>query len=109
MKTKFILKTYWDNDPAYYVKILDKNYKGNTVIHLSASVNEAKKFDTPEEAEKIFEVLNNPSFKIYPVCPKCNKDYEEHPAISRIDNKSEICPDCGTLEALDSYLGMTSL
>ena len=35
-------------------------------------------------------------------CPVCGKDYEDPPAISRKDNETEICPDCGTLEALES-------
>lgn len=35
------------------------------------------------------------------ICPKCGQAYTVHSAISRIDN-SEICPDCGTREALDS-------
>ena len=35
-------------------------------------------------------------------CPICGKEYEDRPAISRKDNKTEICPDCGTLEALES-------
>lgn len=35
-------------------------------------------------------------------CPKCGKEYQEHPAISRTDNKTEICPDCGTIEALEA-------
>ena len=95
MNTKFILKTFWDNDPAYYVKILDKNYKGNTVIHLSTSVNEAKLFNTPEEAEKIFETLNNPSFKIYPVCPKCNKPTRVGTKVYEDGKKDRYCKKCG--------------
>lgn len=35
-------------------------------------------------------------------CPKCGRTYKEPPAISREDNKTEICPDCGTLEALEA-------
>lgn len=35
------------------------------------------------------------------ICPKCGKEYTERPAISRLDN-SEICPECGALEALDA-------
>ena len=35
-------------------------------------------------------------------CPICGKEYEDRPAISRKDNKTEICPDCGTLEALEA-------
>ena len=35
------------------------------------------------------------------ICQKCGKEYKGRPAISRKDNKTPICPDCGTLEALD--------
>lgn len=35
-------------------------------------------------------------------CPVCGKHYTDPPAISRKDNKTAICPDCGTLEALES-------
>ena len=34
-------------------------------------------------------------------CPRCGKEYTARPAISRKDNKTDICPDCGTLEALE--------
>jgi len=33
-------------------------------------------------------------------CPICEQSYNDHPARSRKDNKTEICPDCGVLEAL---------
>lgn len=36
------------------------------------------------------------------ICPRCNKEYSGSPAISRIDNKTAICPICGTKEALES-------
>lgn len=35
------------------------------------------------------------------ICPKCNKKYKEPPAISRKDNKTEICSACGTREAIE--------
>lgn len=37
-------------------------------------------------------------------CPKCGQLYENHPAISREDNKTEICPDCGVAEAMDAFI-----
>ena len=40
------------------------------------------------------------------VCPICGKTYIGHPALSRADNKTLICPDCGTREALSS-LGLS--
>lgn len=36
------------------------------------------------------------------VCPRCGQVYREHSALSRLDNETLICPDCGTREALDS-------
>lgn len=36
------------------------------------------------------------------ICSRCGKAYTGRPAISRADNKTPICPDCGTREALES-------
>lgn len=36
------------------------------------------------------------------VCPRCRKSYAAPPALSRLDNETLICPDCGTREALES-------
>ena len=36
------------------------------------------------------------------VCPICGKTYGEVPALSRTDNETLICPDCGTRQALES-------
>lgn len=39
-------------------------------------------------------------------CPICGEVYKRPPALSRKDNKTFICPDCGTREAL-TYLGIS--
>lgn len=39
-------------------------------------------------------------------CPKCGQRYIGVPALSRIDNSTYICPDCGTREALE-YLNLS--
>ena len=36
------------------------------------------------------------------VCPRCGQSYSAQPALSRKDNETLICPDCGTREALQS-------
>ena len=36
------------------------------------------------------------------ICPRCGQAYHEPPALSRINNQTLICPDCGTREALES-------
>lgn len=35
-------------------------------------------------------------------CPICGQNYTTHPAVSRMDNITMICPDCGTRQALAS-------
>jgi hypothetical protein len=32
-------------------------------------------------------------------CPRCHKEYIGYPALSRVDNKTPICSDCGREEA----------
>ena len=39
------------------------------------------------------------------VCPLCKKKVNEYPAISRQNNKTEICSSCGQKEALLSFIG----
>lgn len=36
------------------------------------------------------------------VCPICGRSYLGRPAISRVDNETPICPDCGIRQALES-------
>jgi hypothetical protein len=36
-------------------------------------------------------------------CPKCKEEYTGYPAISRDDNKTKVCSDCGTKEALEVF------
>ena len=36
------------------------------------------------------------------ICPVCGREYHEAPALSRVDNTTPICPDCGVREALCS-------
>ena len=38
------------------------------------------------------------------VCPVCGKEYDSYPAISRRDNVTEICPDCGLMEAIEDWV-----
>ena len=38
-------------------------------------------------------------------CPLCGQIYIGYPALSRADNETLICPDCGTREALQGLGG----
>lgn len=35
-------------------------------------------------------------------CPVCGRKYTDHPALSRLDNVTLICPECGQRQALES-------
>lgn len=53
-------------------------------------------------AKSLSDVMEELGIKI---CPICGNEYTEHPAISRKDNITEICPSCGTKEAFDAFFG----
>lgn len=36
------------------------------------------------------------------ICPKCKRRFERLLALSRVDNKTMICDECGVMEALES-------
>lgn len=40
--------------------------------------------------------------EISSICPICNKAYSGIPAISRTDNMTLVCHDCGTRQSLES-------
>lgn len=40
----------------------------------------------------------------FKICPKCNQKYTQPSAISRIDNKANICPTCEIREALIQFI-----
>lgn len=37
------------------------------------------------------------------ICPNCGKPYTGFPALSRRDNKTLICSDCGVMEAMKDF------
>lgn len=52
-----------------------------------------------------YSKLENKKFKqsAKKVCPNCGSDIVGYPALSRRDNKTEICSECGQLEALEDF------
>lgn len=38
------------------------------------------------------------------ICPRCGNYIAGYPALSRKDNRTEICSNCGTLEALELFM-----
>ena len=63
---------------------------------------EAFGFDENHLYEALNISLEETGMRETKVCPICGKAYTGHPALSRKDNATPICPDCGTLEALEA-------
>ena len=38
-------------------------------------------------------------------CPRCEKEFDKLLALSRTDNKTMICNDCGMAEAMEDFFG----
>lgn len=62
------------------------------------------KYEPIKKGEPIkLEILVSENSGKTNICPICNKEIGQYPAISRKDNKTEICSNCGTLEALAAF------
>jgi hypothetical protein len=46
-------------------------------------------------------------FKTILVCPGCTAEFPEHlGAVSRYDNRTDICSDCGSMEGIAQFYAM---
>jgi len=109
---EYVIGIIHDKDIWYYVG--DKDSDGKKLRaneRYSSFLVDAKRYDDEdvlrEELESLPKTL---TYKILEIqrCPKCKKEFIEHPAISRLDNKTEICPSCGIDEAVGAYLAATN-
>lgn len=100
--TKFVIKGVFNNKNIYFNHIENQELWGTDfdIRHCDKSIKGATLYNSIEEAEEACTSIGNPNFKIYPVCPRCHNEYEGYCAISRTDNKTEICEKCGLTEAL---------
>jgi len=104
--TKFLIKGVANNKVLYFRSLTtDFPLFGTTwnIQNCSENLKDATLFNTIEEAESACEAIGSINFKIYPVCPRCHNEYDERPAISRYDNKTEICEKCGLMEGLWAF------
>lgn len=97
---EYVIGVIHDNDIWYYVGSEDITNK------YSSALADAKRYDDEDILREELESLpKTMSYKILEIqrCPKCHKEFTEHPAISREDNETEICPECGVREAVEAY------
>ena len=98
MKTKYVVKglvddSYSKETVAYFTRVEEQiiwNNKPFDVRVCSEVIEGATFYDSYQEA---LDTIRENSLH----------NFEPHPAISRNDNKTEICPNCGMQEALNIF------
>ena len=96
-----------DKEIWYYVGETDS--EGNKLKpneKYSSFLCDAKRYDDEELlADDLPLIAPSLTRKILEIqkCPKCGKEFTDYPALSREDNVTEICPECGVREAIDAY------
>ena len=76
---------------------VDGEFTGEFKTH--AAVIDARNNSKPRYMTRIEPICHGPQR-----CPKCKQLYCGYPAISRVDNETEICPACGTREAMEAFM-----
>jgi predicted RNA-binding Zn-ribbon protein involved in translation (DUF1610 family) len=102
----YVIKGSINNQNVYFVGIESQKIWGSEwdVRKMSATLDGATKYDNLDIAIATCKDLGHRNFKVYPICPRCNKEYDGYPAISRKDNKTKICSECGTQEAILDFI-----
>lgn len=63
-------------------------------------------YDTKLNKFRVNEVNGETKYYIgaAKICPRCKNYIIGYSALSRVDNKTEICSKCGNLEALEKFI-----
>ena len=99
-----VIGVIYGHDIWYYTGEADK--PGVRISKYSPALADAKRYDDDtimDDLELIDQTLTRKILEVMR-CPKCGKEFTDHPAISREDNETEICPECGVEEAVERYL-----
>lgn len=104
---EYVIGILHDKDIWYCVD--EKDFEGKKLKNderFSSFLIDAKRYNDEDILHNELESL--PKTLIYKVLelqryPRCKKEFTEHPALSREDNETEICPECGVREALEAY------
>lgn len=94
---EYVIGVIHDKD-IYVGKIDSEGKKLKPKDQYSSFFVDAKRYDDEdilrEELESLPKTL---TYKILEIqrCPKCKKEFTEYPALSREDNETENCPECG--------------
>lgn len=100
----YIIKGKYKSGDVYFIDFFTDPKTNLNVMLLSLTLEGATKYQNLRKATEKCLTITDDEFKIYNICPSCNKEYNTPPAISRRDNKTYICSNCGTREALFDFI-----
>ena len=95
---EYVIGVIHDKNIWYYVGEYNRDGKKlKPREKYSSFLADAKRYDLnllhESVTREIFEILR---------CQKCGKEFTEYPALSRVNNETEICPECGIAEAVEA-------
>ena len=100
----YVIKSFYNGEDIYFIsKQIEPRFK-IPIVNFSNKIDKATKFDNLDIAIYECKKQLQTNFKVYTICPICGKHYSGHPAISSVDNKTEICSECGIKEALENFI-----
>lgn len=104
---EYVIGIICDKDILYYVgEYSADGRKLKPREKYTSFFSDAKRYDDLDLLRDDLDLLHaSVTRKILEIqrCPKCGKEFTEYPALSREDNKTEICPECGIAEAVETY------
>ncbi|MBQ8992204.1 hypothetical protein IJ090_02100 [Candidatus Saccharibacteria bacterium] len=104
---EYVIGVIYDKDIWYYVGEYDADGKKlKPHQKYSSFLVDAKRYDDMDLLRDDLDLLHESvTRKIFEIqrCSKCGKEFTEYPALSRADNETEICPECGVCEAIEAY------
>ena len=101
---EYVIGVIHDKDIWYYVGEYDADGKKlEPRQKYSSFLADAKRYGNidllRDDLDSLHESVMRKIFEIQR-CPKCKREFTEYPALSRVDNETEICPECGIVEAI---------
>jgi len=109
MKKLYVIKVLYNNKIVYYVSTELKTSFSLPLRTFAYNIKDATIYNNLDIAISDCKDLKDTSFKVCSICPICNIEYSEPPAISRFDNSTEICPTCGMKEALINFIKLNKI
>ena len=107
--SKYVIKVYADNREWFYVGEAGHDGEDLDIYNrFSSALADALRFKTVKDATLVIksQIPANyaPKAVLLRKCSICSSYYADYPALSRKDNATEICPECGIVESIQQII-----